>query len=159
MRHHTRQSFCFWHSAMAKRSSVLPGFAVVILEKLLHSWSVKREPYFFWQPGKLAQGKSNGGSSERGRKMTSSFKEKRTQAFMELRIFTAQDEICAYLLKCGESTYGNIYATICCHGFGKQNKTLHLQCLQCIVDSVGALKGFLSMKIITTQDVLLCLTI
>jgi len=43
-----------------------PEFAVVTLEKLLHSLSVKREVHFLWQPGKLAQGKSKGGSSERG---------------------------------------------------------------------------------------------
>lgn len=66
MRHHTCQLFLFWHCAWVQRSSVLPEFAVVTLEKLLHSLSVKREVHFLWQPGKLAQGKSKGGSSERG---------------------------------------------------------------------------------------------
>ncbi len=66
MRHHRCQLILFWHQARVERSSQLPEFAVVTLDKLLHSLSVKREVHFLWQPGKLSQGKSKGGSSERG---------------------------------------------------------------------------------------------
>lgn len=58
MRHHTCQLFLFWHHAQVERSSVLPEFAVVTLEKLLHSLSVKREVHFLWQPGNLLKEKA-----------------------------------------------------------------------------------------------------
>jgi len=63
MRHHACQHFFFFGTVHGYSD---PEFAVVTLEKLLHSLSVKREVHFLWQPGKLAQGKSKGGSSERG---------------------------------------------------------------------------------------------